>query len=99
MKIAVSGKGGTGKTTIAATLARCFARDGRQVLAIDGDSNPNLAMSLGLQDAQIEAMRPMPSRALTGERTSADLLQEYAVPGPDGIRLVLAARIDQAGGG
>jgi CO dehydrogenase maturation factor len=99
MKVAVSGKGGTGKTTIAATLARCFARCGRQVLAIDGDSNPNLAMSLGLDESVIEAMRPMPARALTGTRTAADLLREYAIRGPDGIRLVLAARIDQAGGG
>ena len=99
MKVAVSGKGGTGKTTIAATLARCFARRGRQVLAFDGDSNPNLAMSLGLEDRVIEAMRPMPARALTGTRTAADLLQEYAIAAPDGVRLVLAARIDQAGGG
>ena len=99
MKVAVSGKGGTGKTTIAATLARCFARRGRQLLAIDADSNPNLAMSLGLEDRVIEAMRPMPARALTGTRTAADLLQEYAIAAPDGVRLVLAARIDQAGGG
>jgi CO dehydrogenase maturation factor len=99
MKVAVSGKGGTGKTTIAATLARCFAREGRRVLAIDGDSNPNLAMSLGLEDSAAAEMRPMPARALTGNRTAADLLQEYAIAGPDGLRLVLAARIDQAGGG
>jgi CO dehydrogenase maturation factor len=99
MKVAVSGKGGTGKTTIAATLARCLARAGHQVLAIDGDSNPNLAMSLGLDESVIDSMRPMPARALTGTRTAADLLQEYAISGPDGIRLVLAARIDQAGGG
>jgi CO dehydrogenase maturation factor len=99
MKVAVSGKGGTGKTTIAATLARCLARNGHRVLAIDGDSNPNLAMSLGLDESLQEHMRPMPARALTGTRTAADLLDEYAVTGPDGIRLVLAARIDQAGGG
>jgi CO dehydrogenase maturation factor len=99
MKVAVSGKGGTGKTTIAATLARCFARSGHNVLAIDGDSNPNLAMSLGLDDSLGSAVRPMPARALTGTRTAADLLDEYAIDGPDGLRLVLAARIDQAGGG
>ena len=99
MKVAVSGKGGTGKTTIAATLARCFARHGRQVLAIDGDSNPNLGMSLGLDNLAIDAMRPMPARALTGARSAQDLLDEYAIDGPDGIRLVLAAKIDQAGGG
>jgi CO dehydrogenase maturation factor len=99
MKVAVSGKGGTGKTTIAATLARTLARRGHRVLAIDGDSNPNLAMSLGLDDAAIERMQPMPARALTGGHTAADLLDEYATVGPDGIRLVLAARIDQAGSG
>jgi CO dehydrogenase maturation factor len=99
MKLAVSGKGGTGKTTIAATLARCLARRGHRVLAIDGDSNPNLAMSLGLDEATTESMRPMPARALTGTRTAVQLLDDYAVAGPDGTRLVLAARIDQAGGG
>jgi CO dehydrogenase maturation factor len=99
MKVAVSGKGGTGKTTIAATLARCLARRGRRVLAIDGDSNPNLAMSLGVGESVAAEIRPMPARALTGTRTAADLLDEYAMSGPDGIRLVLAARIDQAGGG
>jgi hypothetical protein len=56
-------------------------------------------MSLGLDEPVTAAMRPMPARALTGTRTAADLLDEYAIPGPDGIRLVLAARIDQAGGG
>ncbi|MCI0547826.1 MAG: AAA family ATPase, partial [Candidatus Rokubacteria bacterium] len=48
MKIAVAGKGGSGKTTIAATLARLLARRGRKVLALDADSNPNLSVSLGL---------------------------------------------------
>lgn len=99
MKVAVSGKGGTGKTTIAATLARCLARRGHRVLAIDGDSNPNLAMSLGIDAAVAEAMRPMPARAMTQDRGAADLIDEYAIAGPDGIRLVLAAKIDQAGGG
>ena len=99
VKVAVSGKGGTGKTTIAATLARCFARNGYRVLAIDSDSNPNLAMSLGIDESVAAGMRPMPARALTGTRTAADLLNEYAIDGPDDLRLVLAARIDQAGGG
>ena len=99
MKVAVSGKGGTGKTTIAATLARCLARRGHRVLAIDGDSNPNLAMSLGIGAAVADAMQPMPARATTEAGAAAVLLDEYAIPGPDGIRLVLAAKVDQAGGG
>lgn len=99
MKVAVSGKGGTGKTTIAATLARCLARRGCRVLAIDGDSNPTLALSLGIEGAISDAMQPMPPRAFVDGRTAADLVDHYAVDGPDGIRLVLAARVDQAGGG
>ena len=48
MKIAVSGKGGVGKTTVAGTLARILAHEGFKVLAIDADSNANLALSLGI---------------------------------------------------
>ena len=48
MRIAIAGKGGTGKTTIAGTLARVMARTGREVLAIDADTNPNLASVLGI---------------------------------------------------
>ncbi|HEV7663391.1 MAG TPA: AAA family ATPase [Chloroflexota bacterium] len=99
MKVAVAGKGGTGKTTIAATLARCLARRGNRVLAIDGDSNPNLAMSLGVDPVLADAMRPMPARATIDEQSLMSLIDEYAIAGPDGIRLVLAAKVDQAGGG
>jgi len=48
MKIAIAGKGGSGKTTIAGTLARVLAADGHEVLAVDADMNPNLGISLGL---------------------------------------------------
>ena len=81
MKVAVSGKGGTGKTTIAATLARCLARRGYRVLAIDGDSNPNLAMSLGIDPLIADAMRPMPARAMTEDGAAAGLVDEYAIAG------------------
>ncbi len=95
----MSGKGGTGKTTIAGTLARCVARKGLRVLAVDCDSNPNLALSLGLDDDSTRRLRAMPKRAFDESRTVADLLAEFAVPGPDGVQVVLAAQVDQAGAG
>ena len=48
MKIAVCGKGGVGKTTISGLLCRTMGRQGISVLAIDGDPNPNLALTLGI---------------------------------------------------
>jgi CO dehydrogenase maturation factor len=51
MKIAISGKGGTGKTTLAALLCRALEAAGRDVVAVDADSNPNLAWALGVPDA------------------------------------------------
>ena len=51
MKLAVSGKGGVGKTTFAALLIRTLSREGRRVLAIDADPDANLAAALGIADA------------------------------------------------
>jgi CO dehydrogenase maturation factor len=47
MKIAVSGKGGVGKTTLSSSLARLWAAEGRRVVAIDADPDANLALALG----------------------------------------------------
>ena len=51
MKIAVSGKGGVGKTTFSALLARTLSADGKRVLAIDADPDANLAAALGIAGA------------------------------------------------
>ena len=50
MKIAVTGKGGVGKTTFAATLARLYAAEGRPVLAADVDPDANLGLALGFDE-------------------------------------------------
>lgn len=50
MKIAISGKGGVGKTTIMALLAEQLKRDGKEVLIIDADSSPHMAQTIGLAD-------------------------------------------------
>ncbi|MDP9405625.1 MAG: AAA family ATPase [Actinomycetota bacterium] len=94
MRIAVAGKGGAGKTTIAATLARLLARTGRDVVAIDGDSNPNLAAALGIAATARHAALPprVVSRRSSGPALTVsvdELLGAHAVVGPDGVRTVL----------
>ena len=54
--IAIAGKGGSGKTTIAGTLARVLARSGREVWAIDADSTANLGISLGLSRDEFDQL-------------------------------------------
>jgi CO dehydrogenase maturation factor len=70
MKLAISGKGGVGKTTFAALLIRSLNRDGRRVLAIDADPDANLAAALGIADAdKITPISDM--KDLVFERTGA----------------------------
>lgn len=100
VKIGISGKGGVGKTTLSGTLARMAARRGLDVLAIDCDSNPNLGLTLGLGLEELDRMVPLPRQAPPTEPLSIDLLRErHAVVAADGVSLVVAARIDQAGAG
>lgn len=73
LRIAVSGKGGTGKTTIAAVLAHCFNNDGYRVLAVDADPDANLASALGIPPQRADAITPISARReLIKERTGAD---------------------------
>src|SRR5215470_9668579 len=60
MKIAIGGKGGSGKTTVAGTLARILAERGQRVFALDDDSNPNLAVTLGLAHGQAASLPAIP---------------------------------------
>jgi len=71
MKVAVAGKGGSGKTTIAGTLARVMAGRGVPVVAIDDDSNPNLALTVGIGRESASGLPPLP-RDLLEERPNAD---------------------------
>ncbi len=60
LRVAVAGKGGAGKTTFSATLARLMARRGKRVIVIDGDSNPNVAVALGSTGRRRAPSRPCP---------------------------------------
>ena len=70
MKIAMVGKGGAGKTTLAGTLARILARKRYRVLAIDGDPNPNLALTLGMARADVDRIRSIPSSLVESVTTA-----------------------------
>lgn len=81
MKIATVGKGGSGKTTIAGTLVRIFAEEGRQVLAIDGDPNPNLAITLGMEPREAEQMPYVPATVMeAGERVGDVVMMRPTIP-------------------
>lgn len=70
VKLAITGKGGVGKTFIAGTLARILARDGYKVLAVDADPNTNLAYTIGLRKEEISRIVPLAvNRELIEERT------------------------------
>ena len=59
MKIAISGKGGVGKTTIAANLSKLFAQHGYQIFAVDADPDANLATTLGISAGNVEDLKPL----------------------------------------
>jgi len=96
MKIAIAGKGGAGKTTICATAARLLSRAGLRVVAIDGDTNPNLHSAIGLHGADVAPFLPtsLVSRRFEGLRLTVavdEVLHRYSAPAPDGVRLVRMA--------
>lgn len=102
MKIGVVGKGGTGKTTTSALLARAYAHRGAHVVAVDTDSNPNLGMSLGVDEATAAQAPLVPRELVIGsgdDDTPQRLLADYGVATPAGVTLLHAVRVEEAGGG
>ncbi len=88
MKLAISGKGGVGKTTLAALLAQAYADAGRDVLAVDADPSPCLAGALGFPDDLRARLSPISQMdALIEERTGAK-------PGTVGGFFTLNPRVD-----
>lgn len=88
MKLAISGKGGVGKTTLAALLAQTYADNGRDVLAVDADPSPCLAGALGFPADLQESLHPIAEMdALIEERTGAK-------PGTSGGFFTLNPRVD-----
>ncbi len=99
LRVAVAGKGGAGKTTLSSTLARLFARQGRDVIVVDGDSNPNVATALGIGRERAEAIEPLPmglvSRNLKGnaalKEPVMDIVTRYGGLAPDNVHVLKMA--------
>ena len=106
MKLAISGKGGVGKTTLVALLAREAVSRGYKVLAVDADPDANLAATLGIE----EEITPLAElRELIDERAGSggliklnprvdDIPDRYSIY-KDGIRLMVLGAIRRGGGG
>ncbi len=108
MRIAVSGKGGSGKTTISGTLARLAARRLGKVLAVDGDPNPNLAQTIGVKAPDKWPLVPrdlLTTVEENGEKRAVlakpidEVIAEYSMRGPDGVQLLSMGEVDHAGEG
>ena len=111
IRLAVAGKGGSGKTTIAGTLSRFLARQGRSVVAVDADTNPNLATTLGIVADSGTPIAALPRTLVVREpqpdgsvkaRFAADpmqVLRDFGVRGPDGVHLVVMGAVGHGGAG
>jgi len=72
MKIAVTGKGGVGKTTVSSLLSHLYASEGKKVIAVDADPDANFASALGITKNEIAGIKPIAEMAdLVEERTGA----------------------------
>ena len=113
MKVAITGKGGVGKTTLSSTLARLYADEGRTVLAADVDPDANLGLALGLTQEEVDEIIPISKlKALAKERTGASddnkfyQLNPYVADIPEkfaksinGVKLLVMGTVDLGGSG
>jgi CO dehydrogenase maturation factor len=115
VKIAITGKGGVGKTTLAAILARLYAGEGRKVLAVDVDPDANFGLALGFTEAEIAGITPIAKmKGLIEERTGAesDGLGKFFKINPkvddipdtyavekNGVKFLIMGTVEKGGGG
>ncbi len=113
MKVAVSGKGGVGKTLIAGGLAAGFVARGLKTMAIDADSSPNLALTLGLTAEEARKIVPITeNKELVDSKTSTgysgvynlnftvdDIIRDYSVSTPLNVSLIVMGTVKAMGSG
>jgi len=113
MKVAITGKGGVGKTTFASTLCRLYAAEGRNVLAADVDPDANLGLALGLTEEEVNAIVPISKmKQLAKERTGANASNTFYKLNPqvsdlpdelskdvNGVKLLVMGTVDTGGTG
>jgi CO dehydrogenase maturation factor len=113
VKIAVSGKGGVGKTFVAGVLADFFVKKGFKVLAIDADPSPNLALTLGIPLDEANKIVPVSENSQLLEsktRTNFegvyrlsfsvdDIVEKFGVKSPYGMNLLVMGTVRSAGAG
>jgi CO dehydrogenase maturation factor len=113
MKIAVSGKGGVGKTLVAGGLACGFVERSLKTMAIDADSSPNLALTLGLTAEEARKIVPLTeNKELVDSKTSTgysgvynlnfsvdDIIRDYSVTTPLHVNLIVMGTVKAMGSG
>ena len=113
MKVAITGKGGVGKTTFASTLCRLYAAEGRTVLAADVDPDANLGLALGFSEEEGNAIVPNSKmRNLVEERTGANAANKFFKLNPqvsdipdtyakeiNGVKLLVMGTVETGGSG
>ena len=110
MKIAIVGKGGVGKTTIAACLARLLSRDKYNVIAVDADPSLNLAIALGIpRDIAYKAPALFDDEEFIRSRTLLpnglyimnpkvdDVIERFGIKVPDNVTLIKFGEVKRGG--
>lgn len=115
MKIAITGKGGVGKTTFCSILARLYAEEGRKVLAVDVDPDANLGLALGFPQEELKQIVPISKmKEMVAERTCSkdesfskmftlnpkvDDIPDKYAKEHNGVRLLTLGTVDVGGSG